>query len=412
MDNQITENKRDSVGSVMMETMKGYFLELDKAAKSRFRKIAWCTSIGPAELLHSMGFLVYFPENHGPLLGLSRTSGDLMLNYTAEGFSRDVRVLPASDSRPYFSGKIPSRQTYGLEIPLPDVLVYNSNQNRDVKDWFTWYAQKLKKPILEVITPSNIGDIKDDELSGISQQLRDMIPTLEKVSGNKFDEDRLKETVALSRQSSELWEACLQTSAFLPSPWSFFDQILHMGPAIVLRGTNEAVDYYNLLLKDLQKKIKVGFSAVEHEALRIYWDGMPIWGKLRGLEKLFRSMNSCVVASTYCNSWVYNQFDEDDPFKGMARAFSEFIMVRDDDYKEFYIKNMFRNFRVNGMIHFDAKTCPNKNSNRFCMPEGFSKKLGISTLTLTGDLHELYFYNEKQTVTKIEAFIEQLMKWN
>ena len=39
--------------------MAKYYYELDAAAKTGDRKIAWCTSVGPAELLRAMGFLVY-----------------------------------------------------------------------------------------------------------------------------------------------------------------------------------------------------------------------------------------------------------------------------------------------------------------------------------------------------------------
>ena len=46
--------------SAMKKVMADYFYELDAAAKSGTRKIAWCTSVGPAELLRAMGFLVYF----------------------------------------------------------------------------------------------------------------------------------------------------------------------------------------------------------------------------------------------------------------------------------------------------------------------------------------------------------------
>jgi hypothetical protein len=52
--------------------MRQYYTELDEASQSRSRKIAWCTSQGPVELLRAMGFLVYFPENHGVLLGTTR----------------------------------------------------------------------------------------------------------------------------------------------------------------------------------------------------------------------------------------------------------------------------------------------------------------------------------------------------
>jgi benzoyl-CoA reductase/2-hydroxyglutaryl-CoA dehydratase subunit BcrC/BadD/HgdB len=42
------------------------------------------------------------------------------------------------------------------------------------------------------------------------------------------------------------------------------------------------------------------------------------------------------------------------------------------------------------------------------MPERLSKKLGIPTLTIHGDLNDLRCYSEEQARTNIEAFAEQL----
>jgi len=42
----------------MKELMKQHFLELDEASRTKSRKIAWCSSVGPAELAMSLGFLV------------------------------------------------------------------------------------------------------------------------------------------------------------------------------------------------------------------------------------------------------------------------------------------------------------------------------------------------------------------
>ena len=58
--------------------MKDYYYELNEAATTGSPKIAWCTSVGPTELLRAMGFLVYFPETHGALLGSTRTATDLI----------------------------------------------------------------------------------------------------------------------------------------------------------------------------------------------------------------------------------------------------------------------------------------------------------------------------------------------
>ncbi len=107
------------------------------------------------------------------------------------------------------------------------------------------------------------------------------------MSGEKFDLDRFKEAVRLSRDCSRLWRTVLETAAAVPSPWTFFDATIHMAPAVVARGTQEAVDYYKTLLPELEQRIKDGVAAIEGEKHRLYWEGMPIWGKLRPLSDLF-----------------------------------------------------------------------------------------------------------------------------
>ena len=181
-----------------------------------------------------------------------------------------------------------------------------------------------------------------------------------------------------------------------------------MAPAVVARGTQQAVDYYQTLLPELKQRIEDGVAAVDGERHRLYWEGMPIWGKLRSLSELFSSLQTCVVASTYCNSWIYDQLDPDEPFESMGRAYTELFIVRDEAYKESYIESCHRLFKFDGILFHDAKTCPNNSNNRYGMPERLAKKLGIATLTIHGDLCDLRCYSEEQAKTQIEAFIEQL----
>ena len=60
--------------------MADYYYELNDAAKAGGPKIAWCTSVGPAEILRAMGFLVYFPETHSAMLGATRMASDISVN--------------------------------------------------------------------------------------------------------------------------------------------------------------------------------------------------------------------------------------------------------------------------------------------------------------------------------------------
>ena len=394
----------------MRKIMSDYFYEMDRASKEGSPKIAWCTSVGPAELLLSLGFLVHYPENHGALLGSSRTANDYIPAANAIGYSPDICSYLTSDVGAFIKKETPLSRAYeGIEgIPKPDVLVYNTNQCRDVQEWFSWYSRELNVPAMGITTYRNIGEIKDYHLQSIVQQMKDMIPKLEKISGNKFDIDKLREVLALSKKCTELWKKVLETNMALPAPMSFFDGTIHMGPAVVLRGSPQAVEYYEVLLQELEERIANKDGAVEGEKYRLYWEGMPIWGKLRDLAEFFIALRTAVIASTYCNSWIFDSFDPEDPFMSMAQAYTEIFIVRDENYKEKYIEHIVQKFRLDGILFHDAKTCPNNSNNRYGMPERLEKKLNISTLTINGDLNDLRCYSEEQAKTNIEAFIEQL----
>jgi benzoyl-CoA reductase/2-hydroxyglutaryl-CoA dehydratase subunit BcrC/BadD/HgdB len=389
--------------------MADHFYEMDEAVKTGSKKIAWCTSVGPAELLRGMGFLVYYPENHGAMLGSTRMSTDLIPYTNAIGYSPDICSYLTCDIGSYLQKKTPLTMAYNIEsVPKPDVLVFNTNQCRDVQDWFAWYSRELNVPLIGVHTHRDIGGIRDYVVKDIANQIKDLVPELEAVSGEKFDMDRFKEAVGYSKRTSELWRACLESAAAIPSPWTFFDGTILMGPAVVARGTKEGVEYYELLLPELQERVRNGVAAVEGERHRLYWEGMPIWGKLRALSEQFASLKTCVVASTYCNSWIFDQLDPEEPFESMAVAYTELFIVRDEPYKEQYITDCYNTFKFDGIVFHDAKTCPNNSNNRYGMPERLGKKLGIPVLTINGDLCDLRCYSEEQAKTNIEAFIEQL----
>ena len=405
----VISRKGFAAGKTLKKIMADHFYEMDEASKTGSRKIAWCTSVGPAELLRGMGFLVFFPENHGAMLGATRTATDLIPYTNAIGYSPDICSYLTSDIGSYIRKRTPLTEAYGIEsVPAPDVLVFNTNQCRDVQDWFAWYSREFEVPLVGVHTHRDIRDIRDYQIKDIARQIEELVPKLEQVVNERFDMDRFREAVGYSGRTSELWRACLESACAVPSPWTFFDATIHMAPAVVARGTREAVDYYELLLDELQTRVRDGVAAVDGEGHRLYWEGMPVWGKLKALSEQFSSLKTCIVASTYCNSWIFDQLDPEDPFESMAAAYTELFIVRDESYKELYIKDCHDLFKFDGIVFHDAKTCPNNSNNRYGMPERLSRDLGIPALTINGDLNDLRCYSEEQTRTNIEAFIEQL----
>jgi benzoyl-CoA reductase/2-hydroxyglutaryl-CoA dehydratase subunit BcrC/BadD/HgdB len=359
-----------------------------------------------------MGFAVHFPENHGALLGATRMSTDLIPEANAIGYSPDICSYLTADIGAYLKGVTPLAKAYpGISsVPRPDVLVYNTNQCRDVQDWFGWYSRELGIPSIGIESPRSLNEVGEAPVEDVSRQIQALVPALEALSGARLDLDRLRETVALSRECTELWRQVLDTARAVPAPMTFFDGTIHMGPAVVLRGTPQAVDYYKVLLAELQGNVRNGEAAIDGEQVRLYWDGMPVWGRLRQHSEHFLQLRTNVVASTYCSSWIFEAFDERDPFRSMARAYLELFIVRSDAYKERYLKRMVEEFSVDGIIYHDAKTCPNNSNSRYGMPQRLEAATGVPSLIISGDLNDLRCISDEQTRTNVEAFIEQILE--
>ncbi|MFC1966221.1 2-hydroxyacyl-CoA dehydratase subunit D [Chloroflexota bacterium] len=405
------EKKRVGITAVkqLKELMAQHFLEIDEAVRTKSKKVAWCSSVGPAELALSLGFLVYYPENHAAILGANRTASDYIPIANACGYSPDICSYLTSDVGAYLKGETPLTKAYGIQkIPKPDVLLYNTNQCREVYDWASFYSREFKVPLLGINTPHTQRQIREDTVKSVAAQLEQMVPGLEEAAGRPFDIDEFREVLATSRECSLLWEAVLDTASAKPSPLSFFDGCIHMGPAVVMRGRKEANDYYRMLLEEMKERIDQGVAAVEGERYRFYWEGMPIWGKLRSLSELFARLKVCVTVSTYCSSWVFSAFDPNDPFQSMARAYSSIFIGQDDTWKENYIADRVERFAIDGILFHDARTCASNTNNRYGMANRLSERLGIPHLVINGDLNDLRCYSEEQSVTNIEAFVEQI----
>jgi benzoyl-CoA reductase/2-hydroxyglutaryl-CoA dehydratase subunit BcrC/BadD/HgdB len=402
--------KKFQATNEMKQIMADYYFELDSAMKSPDKKVAWCTSVGPAEILRSLGFYVYFPENHGAMLGSSRMSTDLIPYANAIGYSPEVCSYLTSDIGAYLKKVTPLSKAYeGIKsVPKPDVVVFNTNQCRDVQDWMSFYAKEFKVPILGIHTHRGVNEVTETHVQSITQQMREMTEYLEKISENSFDMNELKKVLLLSRECSDLWKKVLETAKAKPSPLTFFDGIIQMGPAVVLRGTNQAVDYYKLLLEELEKRINDNEGAVEQERFRLYWDGMPIWGRIRAHSELFAKKKASIVASTYCNSWIFTGFNVSYPFKSMAQAYTELFIVRADEVKENYLRKMMDFYKADGIVYHDSKSCPNNTNSRYGMPQRLEKESGIPCLVINGDLNDLRCLSDEQFKTNVEAFIEQL----
>jgi benzoyl-CoA reductase/2-hydroxyglutaryl-CoA dehydratase subunit BcrC/BadD/HgdB len=326
----------------------------------------------------------------------------------ALGYSPEVCSYLTSDVGAYLARKSPLSRHGLAGPPRPDLLLYSTNQCREVRDWFEFYGREWRVPVVGVTSFRDLGDVEEHHVDAIARQLEGLVPALEAVAGRRLDAGALEAAVRRSRVCSDRWRDVLRTAAARPAPLTFWDATIHMAPAVVLRGTQEACDYYAALLPELEARVKAGQGALPRERLRLYWDGMPIWGRLRDLASLFEGLATAVVASTYCNSWIFEALDPGDPVRSMARASLELFIARSEAPKQRYLERMAREFSVDGVIFHDSRTCPNNSNARFGMPARLRAAAGLPVLVLDGDLNDLRCFSDEQARTNVEAFVEQL----
>jgi len=392
----------------LRQTMDAYFLRLKDAVDTKRKKIAWCSSVGPVELLYSMGFEVYFPENHGAMLGVGKMADKYISTAISHGYSPDVCSYLTSDIGAFLQNTTPLQHFGFKSVPAPDILVFNTNQCHEVGDWFNFYAKHFKVPILGIRTPLCINELSASIIDGVAEQLKSLVPEIEKVAKQKFDIDKFRETIDLSCRVNFLWRRILQSAQNKPSPINFFDATIHMGPIVTMRGTQYAVDYYLILLKELNERIKNRITAIPEERYRVYWDGMPLWFKLSSMAKLFAQHQANIVASTYCNSWIFDDLNPIEPFESSALASCKLFIARSDEAKEKVLQKQLVDFSVDGIIFHESKTCTRNSNNRFGLQNRLFDKTKIPFLEINGDLNDPRCFSEEQSVIAIETFINQL----
>jgi benzoyl-CoA reductase/2-hydroxyglutaryl-CoA dehydratase subunit BcrC/BadD/HgdB len=389
--------------------MREYFLDLDAAAKDPARRVAWCTSVGPCEILVAMGFEVHFPENHGALLGARKVSHHYIPRAVGAGYCAETCSYMNSDIGAALAGYSPLKEAYGIEgPPAPDLLVYNTNQCREVQDWFSFFGRRLGVPVMGVCPPSHLGEVTPEHVTFVRGRLSRLVERIESSFGLALDMGRLQEVVRRSSRLSVLWYEILETARTRPAPMSFWDGLFQMSPAVLMRGSQEAIDYYEQLLAEMADRVRNGVGAVTGERWRLYWDGMPVWPKIRDLsEKLF-DLQAVVAASTYCHSWAFDPYEGGDPLEWMARTSTEIFINRDETVKQAFMMDMFDRFAIDGAIFHNARTCPNNTNSRFGMTQRIREQSDMPVLVIDGDLSDVRFFSTAQTMTNLEAFIEQL----
>lgn len=387
--------------SYIRKIIENYYVQA-KRANELNKKVAWTVASFPVELIYAMDVIPIYPENHAAMCGARHIATEVSQVAESHGYSIDLCHYALTDY-----GSILSKQSPIGGLPKPDMLLSNSCQCDTVTKWFEILSRHFNIPHFALDAPLVMGSPSKAIINYLLKQMQECTAFLETHTGRKMDPDKLQEVVSLATQASGTWGEILGMAKNVPSPITCFDAFLNMAPIVTMRGTQEAVDCYNVLKAEVKDRVENRTGAIVEEKYRLYWDNIAVWHKLRELSERFASAKASVVVASYTNSWAYN-FDASRPVETLAENYTKTFINLDLESRIKIIGKLIEDFSVDGMVLHSNRSCRAYSFGQYDYKIAISEKLGIPAVILESDQVDERFHNETQVNTRLEAFFEAL----
>ena len=258
------------------------------------------------ELLMCFDFARSLPETNALQNGMRKKSGKMIMDAERDGHCEDVCTYVKADLGMMMGGEIGPT---GEPLPKPDILLLSYTGCFTFMKWFELIRHKYGCETVMLHVPyQGEGRIQPNMREYVVKQLKEtVIPTLERVSGVKFDIDRLRQYMRESAKAEEDLVAVLQSAKNRPSPIDgYFGAVYYIGPIFTaFRGTPEATEYYRVLREEIEQRVREGKGPITpdgdmgEEKYRLVVEGPPNWTSFREFWKMFYDEGAVVVASTY-----------------------------------------------------------------------------------------------------------------
>jgi 2-dehydropantoate 2-reductase len=388
----------------LKELVREYYVDLE-AAGGRGRTVAACSTLAPVEILRALDIAPYFPEHHAVVVSAKHQSPRYLARAGAEGFSQFASSGMRADIGALLRKSSPFSAAYGIAgPPRPDVAVFSTNNSHEFRRWFEFYGAYFDIPVVGFHPPPA------DEATGSTESadlVRHLIERLERETHRRLDVARLADIVALSAEAAQLWSHILDLAQTTPTPFSFFDSLVHVAPIALLRGTPEAVTYYRMLADELEQRVSDGVGAVEHEQYRFFWDGPPVWCAMRALSAMFATRNVAIVASTYASTFALNGLDAHEPLASTATAYGNVFGNRSDAVNQAWLASRFSAYNVDAVVYHDCRTSPEAGHVRYGVPARVERSSGIPGYVLEADAHDPRLFSAERLERQLDEFIER-----
>jgi benzoyl-CoA reductase/2-hydroxyglutaryl-CoA dehydratase subunit BcrC/BadD/HgdB len=370
----------------------------------KVRPLAWVTSGAPVELLIGMGVATVYPENYGALVGAQKAAVPLAQVAEERGFSPDL----CSYARCHVGSLLDPKHAPQGGLPRPDLLVACNNICGTVLKWYQALAQELDVPLFLLDAPyQHEPGLADHTIQYVAAQLEELMTWVTRHTGRKLNERKFHRALDLSNEAVTLWREIRELCQARPSPLNAPDLFLTMAPIVVLRGTRDAVSFYQKLKAEVEERVARGDGAILEERYRLLWDNIAIWYRLFRLFSLFTDAGACFVVDTYTNAWSVS-VDTSEPILGLARTYSSVYINQSIQARIEQVTGLVERFGVDGMVFHSNRSCKPYSLGQYELLEQVGQRTGVPGLVLEADMCDTRLYADEPIKNRIQAFLDLL----
>jgi len=401
---------------------RDWFTDLSEAAE-RGEGAAYVFVMGSlTELLRSFDMRVTFPEINSLQTAVRKVSDKYLSLAEDHGFSPDVcGYVKADYALQVLGGEHPMGR-----IPKPQVAVLTNACNTYLK-WAEIWERMYDTPTITVdvpgtrgvreARPSTAADFERDRLY-VEHQLRELITTLEDLTGKPFDIDRLREVLRLTNEMSRDWRRVLELNASKPAVFdAMMEGTIYLGVANALRGTPAGAAYFADLVEEMEAKKAHGFSPLvdQTEEHRLIFVGVPCYPIFRRFYQLFTEWGGVFVSSTYlwfASGGLNMEFEYDlaRPIESLAEGVVHGVRRAMDAmiFQDQAIMEAIDTHGADGVVYHPIKSCRTVSTGLADSRRIVLANRDVLCLFIESDMMDKRVVSEAQMKNRIDAFFEGL----
>ncbi|MCH7762665.1 MAG: 2-hydroxyacyl-CoA dehydratase [Candidatus Marinimicrobia bacterium] len=373
-----------------------------------------------AEILRVFDLPMVFPEIHSLQTAIRHVADDFLNVAEDYGYSPDICGYVKAD----FALQMQNGHHPMGRIPKPRLAVLTNACNTYLK-WGEIWERMYDIPMFSIDVPATReagtktwpGDEQfEREKKYVKVQLTELIELCEKLTGKKFDIDRLREILGHVNTMSLGWKRVLELNQSKPSLFNALtDGTVYLGMSNVYRGTPEGAQFFDNLVEEMEYMSANGIGTLTDEKYRLSFIGVPCYPIFRRFNEMFSEWGGTFVMSTYLwfaagGANLGFQYDLDNPLDSLAEGV--LISVRDamDSmfHPELTVLEQANEFNIDGVVYHPIKSCRTTSAGMADNRRALMENSDLPSLFIESDMMDSRVVSEAQMKNRIDAFFEGL----